>query len=327
MNAETTAIVVRPVADPAILEPLASRARDYIEAAHAPNTRRAYHSDWKHFTAWCAGHGLQALPAAAETVAMYLSDLAETHKPATIGRKLVTIGQAHKADGHESPTEAAPVRAVWKGIRRVFGTAPDQKAAAVTEDIRAMVATLDESPMGRRDRALLLVGFAGALRRSELVALDRADVLITREGVTLSIRHSKTDQEGEGAKVAILNGRNPETCPVKALAVWLRTLKAHGHEGGAVFRPVDRHGNIGDGRLSGYAVALIVKRTATAAGLDPDTYAGHSLRSGFITSAARNQVSERLIMRQSRHKSERVMRGYIRDAGLFQENASASVGL
>ena len=210
------------------------------------------------------------------------------------------------------------------GIRRAKGTASAAKAPAITEDIRRMVAAVPENLLGLRDRALLLVGFAGGFRRSELVGLDREDCEFTSDGVILVLRRSKMDQEGAGRKIAIPFGSNPETCPVRTLEAWLSTPAL---EQGALFRPVSRHGQIQAARLSGHAIALVVKRYAMAAGLDPLKYSGHSLRSGLATSAAINGASERSIMAQTGHRSLAMVRRYIRDGNLFRENAAAKLGL
>lgn len=305
------------------LQEVADRARDYAASAKAANTRKAYSSDWGDFTAWAAQVGEPALPAAPEAVALYLAQRAdEGLKVSTLARRLASISQAHKLAGYTSPASAAVVQEVRKGIWREKGTAPAQKAAVMTEDLRRMVATLQDGPIGVRDRALLLVGFAGGFRRSELVALDVADLDFTREGLVVTLRRSKTDQEGEGRKVGIPYGSTPATCPVRAMQAWVE-----GVEAGPVFRPVNRHGQVGAARLSGEAVALVVKRAAKAAGLDPTTYSGHSLRAGLATSAAAAGASERAIMAQTGHKSAAMVRRYIRDGCLFRENAAASLGL
>ncbi len=308
----------------AALEEAAGRARDYVGQARAANTLRGYRADWAHFEGWCRSHGLSSLPASPEHVALYLASLAETHKASTLQRRLSSISQAHKAAGLESPTGHAAVRAVWAGIRRARGVAQEGKAPAVTEDVRAMVAALPDSLLGTRDRALLLVGFAGAFRRSELVSLDVGDVEETREGLVATLRRSKTDQEGEGRRVGIPYGSNPSTCPVRSLRGW---LEVSGITSGALFRGVDRHGRLLPNRLSDKAVALVVKRRAQGAGLDPSIYSGHSLRSGLATSAAAAGVSERAIMAQTGHRSLHVVRRYIREGSLFSENAAARVGL
>lgn len=309
---------------PADLAATAERARGYIRQAKAANTIRAYRADWADFTAWCEARGLRPLPAEPSTVAFYLSWLTERCKTSTLQRRLSAIAQAHKTAGFDPPTAHPIVRNTWQGIKRAKGTAQEGKAPAVTADIRAMVATLPDNLLGLRDRALLLVGFAGAFRRSELVGLDVQDVQFTREGLVVTIRRSKTDQEGQGQTIGIPYGSNPATCPVRALEDW---LSASGITEGPIFRPVNRHGQVLPGRLSDKAVALVVKRAARAAGLDPARYAGHSLRAGLATAAAAAGVSERAIMAQTRHKSVTVARKYIRLGSLWQENAAAAVGL
>lgn len=303
---------------------LEESARDFIGAARAENTTRAYRSDWADFTTWCESHAVASLPAAPDTVALYITDRAATLKASTIQRRIVAISQAHQAAGLDTPTSAAVVKTVWRGIRRTLGTAPDQKSAATVDVIRSMVGTLPATVAGRRDRAILLLGFAGAFRRSELVALDMNDLDFHCDGVTVTIRHSKTDQESEGRQVGIPYGQNVHTCPVRALVAWIEEL---GETTGPVFRAVTQRGNIADARLSDRTVALTVKRAAKAAGLDPAGFAGHSLRSGLATSAAAAGVPERHIMDQTGHKSERMVRMYIRRGSLYRNNAAAAVGL
>ena len=206
------------------LADVAQRARDYAQAAKAANTRRAYRADWRDFTAWCEGHGRTALPAAPETVALYLTDLAGRRKTSTLQRRLSSIAQAHQLAGHaahDAPTRHATVRAVWAGIRRAKGTAQAGKAPVLTADVRAMVASLPDTLLGLRDRALLLLGFAGAFRRSELVGLDVGDLEAGRAGLVVTLRRSKTDQEGAGRKLGVPYGAHPDTCPVRAVQEWL----------------------------------------------------------------------------------------------------------
>jgi site-specific recombinase XerD len=318
-----TDLAIRGTATSA-LAPTADAARAFIAASKAPATVKAYRNDWRDFDTWCAQRAQTSLPAASEVIALYLADQAGVKATATLSRRLVSIRAAHRAAGHDDPTAAAVVRETWAGIRRTFGTAQHGKAPARTAELRAMVATLDpETTIGVRDRALLLVGFAAALRRSELVVLDVDDLAEREDGLVVTVRRSKTDQEGAGEQIGVPHGAKAETCPVTSLARW---LKVSGIGSGPVFRSVARDGRIGD-RLSDRAVALVVKRTAAAAGLDPAQFAGHSLRAGLITSAAEADVHERDIMRQSRHKSIPVMRRYIRGATLFRDNAAAAVGL
>lgn len=299
-------------------------AREYVRQARAANTVRAYRSDWQDFCAWCERHNLAAQPAAEETVALYLTDLAERgKKTSTLQRRLSSIAQAHKAAGFLSPTRGRAAM-VWAGIRRAKGTAQEAKAPVLVGDIRRMVAALDDSVVGKRDRALLLVGFAGALRRSELVGLDVADLDFTEDGLVVTLRRSKTDQEGQGQRIGIPYGSTPATCPVRSLKAW---LAAAAIANGPVFRPTNRAGAVLAARLTDRAVARVVQRTAERAGLDPTKYSGHSLRAGLATSAAQAGAPERVIMAQTRHKSLPMVRRYIREGSLFRENAAAAVGL
>ncbi len=303
---------------------VAEKARAFVNQSRAGNTVKAYRSDWRHFATWCSSHNLVAMPGTGEAVALYIADLAESRKPSTISRRMAAISQAHQAAGYETPTKDAAVRAVWSGIRRAKGVAQQGKAPATMPVVKAMIEHLPANLLGARDRAMLLLGFAGAFRRSELVGLDVADVDITREGAVMTLRHSKTDQEGQGSKKGIPYGSNPDTCPVRALQGW---LEASGITAGPLFRYINRHGQLGPDRLTDQAVALVVKRQAKAAGLDPAEYAGHSLRAGLATAAAMAGASERAIMNQTGHRSTAMLRRYIRDGSLFRENAAATVGL
>jgi integrase len=302
----------------------ATRAGEYLRAAQAENTRRAYRADWRDFTAFCRAAASEPLPASPETVVLYLSSLAETARTATLARRLAAISQAHRAAGHETPTGHLAVRKVMSGIRRRKGTAPARKRPLVTTDVRALLAALGRRPIDVRDRALVLVGFAGAFRRSELVALDVEDVEFNSDGVVAVVRRSKTDPEGQGRRVGIPYGSAPATCPVRALKAWCDLL---GCTEGPLFRAVHRNGTIAAARLTGQSVALIVKRLAAAAGMDPAQVAGHSLRAGLATAAAAAGVSERAIMHQTGHRSAATLRQYIRHGSLFVENAAAKVGL
>ena len=183
-------------------------------ASKAANTPRGYQSDWRHFCAWCEGQGLSPLPAAADALAAYIADSAGHLKPGSIQRRLNAIAEARKVPGLESPTHAGIVRNTFKGIRRTFGTAPARKTAALTADIRAMVDAADAGLIGARDRALILLRFASAFRRSALVALNVEDCAFGKEGLVVTLRRSKVDQDGAGRRIGIPYGSNPETCPV-----------------------------------------------------------------------------------------------------------------
>src|ERR1035437_7601974 len=223
------------------LAEIADRAFEFMHQSKAKNTIRAYRADWDHFTAWCQSHGQASLPATADTVALYVADLAATHKPATITRRISAISQGHQIAGMETPTGSAKVRLVMAGIRRTLGTAQEAKTPILVDDLRRMLAGLPGNLLGVRDRVLLLIGFCGAFRRSELVALDAADVAITREGLVVSIRRSKTDQEGEGRKVGIPYASHVESWPVRSYQDW---LEKSGITEGPLFRPIDRFGKM-----------------------------------------------------------------------------------
>ena len=210
-------------------------------------------------------------------------------------------------------------------IRRTPGAAPAQKASVVTSQLRRLLAaTPADSCAGRRHRAVLLLGFAGGLRRSELCTLNVEDVTETDDGLRVRLQRSKTDPEGAGDEVGIPFGQHPETCPIRALRAW---RSAAGIAGGALFRGVDRHDHLASDRLTAGSVARIVQRAARTAGLDPARYAGHSLRAGLATTAAQGGAPERAIMRQGRWRSVAIARRYIRAGTLFEENAAAYCGL
>jgi integrase len=306
------------------VQPLPSQVLEFIRASKAENTLRGYQSDWRDFCGWCETRGVAPLPATPETVASYIAECAGHLKPGSIQRRLNAIAEAHKALGMDSPTHTPLVRNTMKGIRRTLGTAPAQKSAALTEDIRAMVTATGEGLIGVRDRALVLLGFAGAFRRSELVALDLADCTFGKDGLTVNLRRSKVDQDGLGRKIGIPYGSNPDTCPVRNVRAW---IEAAGSADGPLFLPVTRHGQVRAGRMAGLDVARVVKKLAERAGLDPARYSGHSLRAGHATSAAIAGASERSIMAQTGHRSVQMVRRYIRDGNLFRENSGGKLGL
>ena len=226
-------MTLTPLTEQAVeLADLGQEARDYLAASRSESTDRSYRTGWAHFTGWTGARGVTSLPATAESVAVYVTDLARTAKPATIDARLAAISAAHRAAGHESPTKAEPVRLVRRGVRRTVGTAQRQVRPVSVVDLRAMMNGLGDDLAGHRDRALLLLGFAGALRRSELVGLDVGDVAEGPDGLTLTLRRSKTDPEGAGRTVGVPRGAHEATDPVQSWQTW---LKVSGITEGAAF--------------------------------------------------------------------------------------------
>ncbi len=288
---------------------------NFLRASLSDNSRRAYCSDLNHFLAWGG-----TVPATPDMIAVYLAAHAELHAAATLARRLVSIGKAHTAQGLPSPTISELVRATLRGIRHIHGSAQRQVSPAIKDDVLAMVSGLS-GIKGFRDKALLLIGFAGAFRRSELVSLTVADTHQATQGLVIQLIRSKTDQEGRGRKIAIPYARGV-VCPVLALNAWLEVAKL---VEGPIFRAVNRHGVISDAAITPQVVAMVVKERAQAVGLDPAKYAGHSLRAGLVTSAAQLGVSSWKIRQQTGHKSDTMLARYIRDANIFTDNAAGVV--
>src|SRR5262245_61510163 len=281
MDCTDIAIIEQP-ALPAELTATLEIAADFAKASKAKATQDAYESDFRNFESWCRSRGLDALPATAAAVCGFLANEASAGRRAsTLGRRLAAIRHFHRAAGYDTPTGDEKVKQVLSGIRRTIGAAPVRKKAATADIVLGMVPRGD-SLRELRNRAIILIGFAGAFRRSELVALDVADIEFTAEGALITIRRSKTDQEGLGRKVAIPKGE--VACPVAAVKVW---LEAAAITAGAVFVRIwnKRSQRITGSRLAARNVAAIVKAGAAKLGFDPSTFGGHSLRSGLVTTA------------------------------------------
>jgi len=293
---------------------------DLLTRGQNANTARAYRSAAKHFARWCEGFGYSALPASPKTLEGYVADLAAAgRKPSTITQRLAAIRKLHETADLESPTGHPRVREAMKAARKTLGTRPEKKAPATVERIAAMLAHVDRSTVsGKRDAALLLFGFASAMRRSELVALQVEDLELTPSGLLVLIRKSKTDQTGEGMLRPVLFGRE-ETCPAKALAVW---LEAAGITEGPVFRSVDRSGKVRPS-LSAGMVARIVKKYATKVpGLKPSDFAGHSLRSGVATSSSERGASLQAIANLGGWKRIETAAGYVQKQDAWKDHAA-----
>lgn len=290
-----------------------ARVSQILEEARSASTRRAYSSDWSRFLAWCKGRGAEPLPAAPEVVVVYLGELLDQQKStATIERALASISMAHAAGGHDRPRRAELVRQFMRGLRRHTRDKPRRRARALSlDELKRLVDATPATAAGVRDRAMLLLGFFGAFRRSELADLDKADIEETTEGLVVRLRWSKTDQEGEGHVVGIPVQQDARYCPMGAVKEW---LEQRGDDERALFVALDRRC---DGqRLKPQAVERILEAAAKRAGLE-GRFTPHSLRAGFATAAARAGAAERAIMKQTRHRSVAVLHGYIRDAEVF----------
>jgi len=294
-----------------------SSAATYAKAEKSAATRKAYRSDFNDFHSFCAAVDKSPMPAAIETVAAYLASLADAgRKVSTINRRAAAIGYAHRLAGAEPPTNAEPVKAVLRGIRRQLGVAVTRKAPATARAIARMLKGVADTPVGLRDKALLLLGFAAALRRAELVALDVPDVEPHAAGLIVHIRRAKTDQEGQGAHIAVPRGARLKV--VEAVEAWLAVI---GRADGPLFVSIGKGGRVKQKRLSDKAIARIVKRHAARAKLDPALFSGHSLRAGFITTALEHGADLFKIMDVSRHRTVETLKDYDRRAKAFKDHA------
>lgn len=291
---------------------LLKRTRAYVNASKADNTKKTYRAAWKDFAGFCAYHRTIALPASPETVAAYITLLADGQKVSTLQVKLAAIAFAHRAQKLPDPTRDERVTIVMEGIRRTLGVRARGKPAILREQLVAMTGALSQDLRGQRDRAILLFGFAGAWRRSELVSLQVEDLLFRRDAVVATIRRSKTDQTGEGATktIPMLDAVDADLCPVRALQEWLRAAEI-GH--GPILRAIDQYGHVRKNALSAQSVGLIVKQAARAAGLDVDDFSAHGLRVGFVSQAAADGIPDRDIQSVTLHKSLAMVGRYNRE--------------
>jgi integrase len=289
---------------------------DYVRESLSQNTRTAYLSDLGHFENW----GGQ-IPATPETIAEYLVAHADVLSVATLNRRLAALAKVHRSRGFSNPTSVEVVKSTLRGLKRIKGTAQRQATPLIKEDLFVVLEAMGSRLKDVRDRALLLIGFAGGFRRSELIGLNCDDVIPVRQGLEVTLRRSKTDQNGAGRKIGIPHGRS-QWCPVVALEQW---LAASGITEGAMFRPIDRHHRVGPKRLSGEGVCLVVRERVHVAGIDPKHYSGHSLRAGLATSAAQAGVPSWKIRQQTGHSSDAMLSRYVRDGKLFSDNAAGQL--
>ncbi len=300
----------------------AERVRRFVEAGMSDNTQTAYKKAWATFAAFCEERQYQSLPAAPEAVADYLTLLA------TVGRKVSTIEQAiaaitwvHRSNNHPNPRDNAQVRQVLAGIRRAVGIKPVRKAPVLQRELHAVLDAQGTDLRGIRNKAVLLVGWMGAFRRSELVALDVADVRFTESGAAITVQRSKSDQEGEGLIKHLPYQADESLCAARALRYWMNASEI---EQGPLFRAINRWGKVREGYMNGKEVARLVKQSCDVAGLDSREFSGHSLRAGFVTAAAENGAQAWQICEQTGHKpNSPVINGYIRSSGRGAKGAVA----
>jgi site-specific recombinase XerD len=281
-----------------------------LRNSKSENTLRAYQSDYNDFSLFCSKNGFQAMPTQPKIIALYLTHLSSFSKYSTLKRRLASITILHKTKGHYIDTKHPIIMENLMGIKRTNGSNQKGKKPLLINDLKLLIKVLDESnekvKRKIRDKALILIGFSGGFRRSELVEIEHEDLEFVPEGVKIFVKRSKTDQSGEGMIKAIPYFDNAKFCPVKALKKWIEIIDFKNNK---IFNISDKN------------VALIIKKYANHAGLDSDKYAGHSLRSGFATSTAESGAEERSIMAMTGHKSTEMVRRYIKEANLFKNNA------
>ena len=294
-----------------------------LQSSKANNTVRAYKSDFNDFGIFCAQNGFKSLPSEPKIVSLYLTHLStKDAKMSTLKRRLVSIGVIHKLKGHYLDTKHPAIIENIMGIKRRKGSVQKGKKPILISYLKKIINVIDQQNKENikkfRDRSIILIGFSGGFRRNELVSLDCDDLDFVPEGIKINIKRSKTDQFGEGFTKALPYFDNSKYCPVVSLKNWLEISKI---TSGPVFRRFVKGLKLSENRLTDQTVALLIKEYLNLAGIDSKNYSGHSLRSGFATSAAESGVEERSIMAMTGHKSTEMVRRYIKDANLFKNNA------
>ena len=294
-----------------------------LQSSKATNTVRAYKSDFKDFCLFCAQNGFKPLPSDPKIVSLYLTYLStKDNKMSTLKRRLVSIGVIHKLKGYYLDTKHPSIKENIMGIKRRKGSIQKGKKPILINNLKLIVDVIDqqknEDIKKLRDRSIILIGFSGGFRRNEIVALDFEDLDFVSEGLKIDIKRSKTDQFGEGSKKALPYFDNSQYCPVVSLQKWIKISKINS---GSLFRRFSKGSKLSENRLTDQTVALLIKTYLQLAGIDSKKYSGHSLRSGFATSAAESGAEERSIMTMTGHKSTEMVRRYIKEANLFKNNA------
>ena len=294
-----------------------------LQSSKANNTVRAYKSDFNDFGLFCSQNGFKSLPSEPKIVSLYLTHLStKDAKMSTLKRRLVSIGVIHKLKGHYLDTKHPAIIENILGIKRRKGSVQKGKKPILINCLIKLINVIDQQNRKEikklRDRSIILIGFSGGFRRNEIVSLDYDDLDFVPEGLKISLRRSKTDQFGEGFTKALPYFDNPQNCPVLSLKKWIEISKI---ASGPVFRRFSKGSKLTNNRLTDQTVALLIKEYLKLAGIDSKNYSGHSLRSGFATSAAESGVEERSIMAMTGHKSTEMVRRYIKEANLFKNNA------
>jgi site-specific recombinase XerD len=294
-----------------------------LQSSKANNTVRAYKSDFNHFGLFCSQNGFKSLPSEPKVISLYLTYLSTKDvKMSTIKRRLVSIGVIHKLKGHYLDTKHPSIIENIMGIKRRKGSKQNGKKPILISSLKKIINVIDQKITQEikklRDRTIILIGFSGGFRRNEIVSLDYEDLDFVSEGLKINLRRSKTDQFGEGLVKALPYFDNPQYCPVNSLQKWIQISKI---TSGPLFRRFTKGSNLSENRLTDQTVALLIKKYLRLADIDSKNYSGHSLRSGFATSAAESGVEERSIMAMTGHKSTEMVRRYIKEANLFKNNA------
>ena len=294
-----------------------------LKSSKAINTIRAYKSDFRDFSLFCAQNGFESLPTVPKIISLYLTNLSTKDvKISTIKRRLVSIGVIHKLKGHYLDTKHPSIIENIMGIKRRKGSFQNGKKPLLISDLKNIINVIDKENKEKisvlRDRSIILVGFAGGFRRNEIVSLDFDDLNFVTEGLKINLKRSKTDQFGEGFVKGLPYFDNNLYCPVLSIKKWIKISKINS---GPVFRRLTKGPKISKNRLSDQTVSLLIKKYLKLAGINSEDYSGHSLRSGFATSAAESGVDERNIMAMTGHKSSEMVRRYIKEANLFKNNA------
>ena len=294
-----------------------------LKSSKANNTLRAYNSDFNDFELFCVKNGFKSLPSDPKIVSLYLTHLSTKDlKMSTLKRRLVSIGVIHKLKGHYLDTKNPSIIENIMGIKRRKGSVQKAKKPILINNLKAIINVIDQQNKEEikklRDRTIILIGFSGGFRRNEIVSLDYDDLDFVPEGLKINIRRSKTDQFGEGSIKALPYFDNSEYCPVLSIKKWIEKSKI---SNGPIFRRFLKGSKLSINRLTDQTIALLIKEYLTLAGIDSKNYSGHSLRSGFATSAAESGAEERSIMAMTGHKSTEMVRRYIKEANLFKNNA------